>query len=412
MSHGEGVRRIGRIVAQATRPAILLLLVGAGSFPFQTGAAQSDQDAEVVVDPEASTSPTLEPEDDPSDGTAQSVSSSVTPMVAPVPFKNTQLGWGLMLMGGLIHRFDSDPTVKPSTGMLGGFYTENGSWGIMAVENAKLGGDKWRLRVLLSHPEIRYDFYGIGQESGDAGKSIGLQQNMNMVVGAVLRRVAQGVYLGITSLYMDASVALRDTTGLGGVLPVPVPTDTARTGLFAWGVQGEVDTRNDDYWPVHGALAQLRGFFFTDALGGSRTFQRYRLSTAWYTPLRGKQLVLASNVIVCGAKSGAPFWTLCAVGTGRGGLRGYTQGRYRDSVNTTVQTELRYHSSGRFGAVAFGGFGQVAPTIGDIFNSEALLAGGIGVRYQLTNKYPMHMRFDYSWGRDGDLFYFGVGEAF
>jgi hypothetical protein len=34
------------------------------------------------------------------------------------------------------------------------------------------------------------------------------------------------------------------------------------------------------------------------------------------------------------------------------------------------------------------------------------------VRYQMTKKYPMHVRFDYSWGCDGDLFYFGVGEAF
>ena len=41
-----------------------------------------------------------------------------------------------------------------------------------------------------------------------------------------------------------------------------------------------------------------------------------------------------------------------------------------------------------------------------------LFAGGLGVRYQLTKKFPMHMRFDYSWGRDGGLFYFGVGEAF
>jgi outer membrane protein assembly factor BamA len=332
-------------------------------------------------------------------------------MVAPVPFKNTQLGWGLMLMGGLIHKFDSDPTVKPSTAMAGGFLTENGSWGIMAVENAKLGGDRWRLRVLFSHPEIRYDFYGIGQDAGDAGKSIGLQQNMNRVVGAALRRVARGVYLGVTGLWMEASIALRDAAGLDS-LPVPVPADTARTGLFAWGLQGEVDTRSNDYWPVRGALAQLRTFFFTDALGGSRTFQRYRLSGAWYTPVRGEQLVLATNVIVCGAKGGSPFWTLCAIGSGRGGLRGYTQGRYRDSVMTTGQAELRYHSSGRFGAAAFLGFGQVAPTVGDIFDAQMLFAGGLGVRYQMTKKYPMHVRFDYSWGCDGDLFYFGVGEAF
>jgi hypothetical protein len=79
---------------------------------------------------------------------------------------------------------------------------------------------------------------------------------------------------------------------------------------------------------------------------------------------------------------------------------------------TTEQAELRYHSDGRFGATAFVGFGNVAPSLGDIFNSQLLPAGGLGLRYQLTQKYPMHMRFDYAWGRDGPLFYFSVAEAF
>ena len=65
-----------------------------------------------------------------------------------------------------------------------------------------------------------------------------------------------------------------------------------------------------------------------------------------------------------------------------------------------------------FGATAFVGFGHVAPTFGDIFEARVLPAGGLGVRYQLTQKYPMHMRFDYSWGNDGPLLYFGVAEAF
>jgi len=390
----------------------LSLVMASAAFPAQVALAQSDQATTVVVEPEATTAPSLEPpEIDPSEGTAQKVDRSVTPMVAPVPFKNTQLGWGLMLMGGLFHRFDSDMTVKPSTGMIGGFYTENGSWGLMAVENARLGGDKWRLRVLLSHPEVRYDFYGIGQAAGNAGQSISLQQNMNLVTGAALRRITRGVYLGLTAVWMEASIAVRDPENLE-TPPGLALTDTARTGLFAWGAQGEVDTRNDDYWPVNGMLGRLRAFFFTDALGGSRTFQRYSLSWSWYTPVRRDRLTLATNVSACGVNGSAPLWNLCAVGFGRGGLRGYTQGRYRDSVMTTVQTELRYHTAGRFGATAFGGFGQIAPTAGDILNAEALLAGGLGVRYQLTEKYPMHIRFDYSWGRDGDLFYFGVGEAF
>jgi len=398
------------MTAHLARATIAGLVLGLALLPSRA-TAQSQQGAPVVVEPEAMSSPSLEPEADAGEGTAPAISRSVTPMLAPIPFRNSQLGWGLMLMGGLFHRFDSDPTVKPSAAMLGGFYTENGSWGVMAVENAKLGGDRWRLRALLNHSEVRYDFYGIGEGAGEAGQSIGLEQKMDIVTAAALRRITRGVYLGVTGLWMDASTALRDTSGLGAYPGLSV-TDTAQIGLFAWGLQGEVDTRNDDYWPSEGTLARLRAFFFTDALGGSHTFQRYLLSGSWYMPIRSERLVLATNLTLCGVNGDVPFWNLCSIGFGRGGLRGYTQGRYRDSVMTTGQVELRYHSSGRFGAAAFGGFGQVAPSPGDIFNAEMLLAGGLGARYQLTSKFPMHLRLDYSWGRDGGLLYFGVGEAF
>jgi hypothetical protein len=93
-------------------------------------------------------------------------------------------------------------------------------------------------------------------------------------------------------------------------------------------------------------------------------------------------------------------------------MRGYTQGRYRDHYGNVVQMELRGHSAGRFGATVFGAVGQVALGLSDIFNAQLLPAGGLGLRYQLTRKYPMHMRLDYAWGRDGGLLYFSVGEAF
>ncbi|MGH7493039.1 MAG: BamA/TamA family outer membrane protein [bacterium] len=396
----------------ACRRAAMILAIVALGVTFlvpRTALPQSTGDTPVEIDPAAGTMPELGPEIEPGDGTARRTGRSVTPLVAPVPFKNTQLGWGLMLMGGLIHRFDADTSIKPSTGVVGAFYTENGSWGVMAMENARLAGDRWRLRLMVGHPEVRYDYYGIGEDAGNAGRSVEIQQNMNLATVAALGRVANNVYLGGTALYLGASTAVRDTAGLG--LP-PAAADISDMQLFAVGLQGEADTRNDDYWPTHGTLARLKAWFFVDALGGERSFQRYVLFWSWYAPVRGERLVLATNLNASGASDDAPFWALPAVGFGRGGLRGYTQGRYRDAVMTTEQAELRYHSAGRFGATVFVGFGHVAPTFGDIFKAQVLPAGGLGLRYQLTQKFPMHMRFDYSWGRDGSLFYFGVSEAF
>lgn len=375
----------------------------------RTALSQDEGGTPVVIDPAAGTMPEVGPEIEPGEGTARRTGRAVTPLIAPIPFKNTQLGWGLMLMGGLIHRFDADTSIKPSTAAAGGFYTENGSWGVMAMENARLAQDRWRLRLMAGHVEVRYDYYGIGQDAGNAGRSVEIQQNMNMGTVAALRRVANNVYLGGTALYMGTSISVRDTTGPG--LP-PAAADISDIQLFAAGFQGEADTRNDDYWPTRGTLARLKAWFFLDALGGERSFQRYVLFWSWYAPVRGERLVAAVNLNAAGASSDTPFWALPAVGAGRGGLRGYTQGRYRDAVMTTEQVELRYHSGGRFGAAIFGGFGHVAPTFGDIFEAQVLPAGGLGLRYQLTRKFPMHLRFDYAWGRDGSLFYFNVSEAF
>jgi Polyphosphate kinase 2 (PPK2) len=57
-------------------------------------------------------------------------------------------------------------------------------------------------------------------------------------------------------------------------------------------------------------------------------------------------------------------------------------------------------------------FRVVALPAPGVVDAEVLPAGGTGLRCQLTRNYPMHMRLDYAWGRDGDLLYFSVGEAF
>jgi hypothetical protein len=81
-------------------------------------------------------------------------------------------------------------------------------------------------------------------------------------------------------------------------------------------------------------------------------------------------------------------------------------------VVTTLQAELRGHTAGRLGANAFFGIAQVAPSFDDLGDADVLPGGGAGLRFQLTDKYPMHMRADYAWGKKESILYISIGEAF
>ena len=368
-------------------------------------AAQGGSSPE--IDPTAVDVPSIDPTADMAGGAnrRERRGRSVTPLIAPMPFRNSQIGWGGALMVGLIHRFDADTAVKPSTGAVMALASENGSWGTMAIEVARFNGDAWRVRGMIGYMDIRYDFYGIGIDAGEAGRSVPLEQTFFPAALVVLRRVAGPLYLGGSIFRGETTIELRDS-----VPGLPVP-DQARAVLLAPGVQVEYDTRDNDYWPERGSLAEAKGRFFSTSSGESGNFQRYTLSWSWYNGLRGRDLVLVTNVNACAAPGDAPFYGLCTLGFGRYTMRGYTQGRYRDHFGNVVQAELRGHR-GRFGGVAFASFGQVAEKGSEIFKAVLLPAGGLGARYQLTAKYPMHLRLDYAWGRDGGLLYFSVGEAF
>jgi len=373
-----------------------------------TAPARTQQPAgSPVIDPTAVDVPAVDLPDEVGSGTNEKTGTGVTPLVAPVPFRNSQIGWGGALMLGLIHRFDADTTIKPSTGAVAGLASENGTWGVMGIELARLQHDTWRVRGLASYLELKYDFYGIGIDAGESGVAVPLDQTLFMTGGVILRRVIPNLYLGGSFIWIHTTVALRELPA-----DAPVVPDQTTADLLAPGVQGEFDTRDNDYWPEHGSLAELKARFFTTQSGESGTFQRYQLSWSWFNALRGKSLVLATNINACAAPGDPPFYGLCSLGSGRYVLRGYTQGRYRDHYGNVVQLELRAHSAGRFGGTVFGGFGQVAPGFSEIWSAQLLPAGGLGLRFQLTEKYPMHMRLDYAWGRDGGLLYFSVGEAF
>src|SRR3546814_15557587 len=83
------------------------------------------------------------------------------------------------------------------------------------------------------------------------------------------------------------------------------------------------------------------------------------------------------------------------------------------SSDLALQVEQRWKFAERWGVVGFAGVGGVGSDIGEVFEADVLASGGLGLRFQASKDYEVHLAVDGAVNRDGDLsLYFRIGEAF
>lgn len=336
----------------------------------------------------------------------------VTPLIAPIPSHNPQLGWGLALVGMLIHRIGGDTVGPPSTAVVVGFASENGSWGGGAGELAHLDGDAWRVKAFAAYFSLKYKFFGIGQDGGD--QSVGIHQTIFGGRVAVSRRVSSNVYLGLGIQAADNKVELQDPAAA----PVFADFLSERASVVQLALLPtfELDSRNDQYFPSRGVWVQSEAQLFTTALGSDSAYQKYTASAAWYPGFREGRSVMALGALGCYATGHTPFYALCTIG-GPSGLRGVEAFRYLDHSMVTLQAEYRHFLGGsgllsRFGFAVFGGVAAVAASPGQLSIDDMIAAGGAGVRFRLTMAYPLNLRVDVAGSKDGGFYYVSVAENF
>jgi hemolysin activation/secretion protein len=93
-------------------------------------------------------------------------------------------------------------------------------------------------------------------------------------------------------------------------------------------------------------------------------------------------------------------------------LRGYAPGTYIGRSLAAAQAEWRWQATQRIGLVAFGGVGGVWGDVPIFEQDDFLPAGGVGLRWRLTEKFRVNFRIDYAWGKDDEVLLISVGEAF
>jgi outer membrane protein assembly factor BamA len=308
---------------------------------------------------------------------------------------------------GFAALFPSDSGVFPSAVGIGGVYSTNNSWAYGLGGRVYAAGDLARFAGGAAGYGLRYDFFGVGNEAGDDGDELRVIQRGNAEMFEATVRVRPSLYVG--PRYRRAQFTVEPDETVSFPSPTIVTSDR-RYLTSALGGALLYDTRDSELWPESGTLVRGSAMFARDGFGGLQSFNDFDLAGSHYLFL-SRRSVLALRLAFCNVTDGAPAWELCQFGLGPD-LRGYVAGRYRDHALGAGQAEYRFPIWRRFGGVAFGGAGEIAPELGSLNFSDVLASGGVGVRYRVLSAARLNAGIDYAVGKNGGEVYFRLGEAF
>ena len=185
----------------------------------------------------------------------------------------------------------------------------------------------------------------------------------------------------------------------------------AKGGLASGlGLVFSYDSRDLSIAPSKGFLCDISTYQYSTLLGSNFRFNTYILDTRkYFTILKTTVLAFQGYVVV---STGEPPFRMLAMLGGSQLMRGYYFGRYRDRDMIYLQSEYRFPVYARFGMTVFGGLGQVAHNVENIYWQGNHVNYGFGVRYKFNKRQNLNMRADFGFGEGNTGQYFTVGEAF
>lgn len=330
-------------------------------------------------------------------------------LVVPIPQSNPAIGTGLTLAAALFYNPVHEP--EPWITGVGVMRTSNKSWGVGAVHKMSLEQDRFRVAAFAGYGAINMDFYGVGPDAGSRGVSIELEHEAITAFAQGQMRIAPHFYVGGRFEYLDNSTSINPSEDRDPLFPdAEIPLPEFESKLVSIGPVIAYDTRDSSTNPSNGIFATAAWLFSVKGLGSDFSHDKFTLNANLYQEL-GPSTVLAVRGMLCGTSDLAPFYDLCLYGM-QNDLRGYETGRYRDRASWAVQSEVRQHLFGRFGAVAFAGVGGTAPRLSDLDDTEFLPSAGVGLRFMASRENRVNLRLDFAVGKDSHALYFGIGESF
>jgi hypothetical protein len=307
----------------------------------------------------------------------------------------------------LTYQVKGDTNIRASYANLYGYYSLKKQYRISLENMVYLPGEKYILRSFISAGRFPDKFWGVGNKTHkNPEESFSL--SFYNVYFHLQKKLFPKLFAGLVYNYQKAS----------SVVFIPSQLfDKQIVGKHGYHVSGagvsiSYDSRNKSFWPYRGALYQVITTFYNPALGSKYSFVNYALDARKFIRTFGSQVLALRAYGLFNSGKRIPLRSLGALG-GCDNLRGYYEGRFRDKNALSLQLEYRVPVYGRFAVVGFAGVGDVASRMKEIDGRDMKKSFGGGLRYSLSKKERMNIRFDYGFGDAKNRGYYVVfGEAF
>jgi len=323
-------------------------------------------------------------------------------IIVPVPMGDPELGAGLALAA--VWFYQPSGSVRPWTTGIGAFRTSNESWGLGAAQMMSLDRDKFRLELYGGHGKINQRYYGSAGRSSGEDSWVEVGEKTSLISAKARVRLAESFFLGLRARFLNKESRVRETSGLPPGFDESVFQSDLT--LVEAGPVVTYDDTEDAFAPREGSILNGQWLFAIPALGSTIEYDKATVSARHYVPI-GESNSIALQVQGCAASDTAPFFDICPVG-----LRGYSNGRFRDRASWSAEVEWRQKLSRKFGAVLFAGAGSTGSDFSDAASSKLLPAVGVGIRYLVAESYGVNLRTDGAIGRDSKAVYVSIGESF
>ncbi|HBX42374.1 MAG TPA: glyceraldehyde-3-phosphate dehydrogenase [Deltaproteobacteria bacterium] len=291
--------------------------------------------------------------------------------------------------------------VAPSLSAVGGFATENGSWGVVGGHRGVWKEDRIRYFGGIGYASLELAFYGTGPKTSDISRDFEMR-TIPFVQDIVTRIGESDFFAGLKYIFVSSDITFKPGRDIPGV------TDrdwSVRSRIGGFTPHIEYDSRDNIFTPNRGVHADASFGFFNEIFGGDYNYRKLHARAAGYLP------VLPS--VVAGLRAdgqfisaGAPFYALPFVQ-----LRGIPAMRYQGTDVLVLETEERWMVTPRWGLVGFAGIGKAADGLDELNDAETAWNAGGGFRYLIAREFGLHMGVDVARGPEQWAIYFVFGST-